>query len=82
MARHALVGCGYRRPGDRGLGSPIELTAQDRVRALRDTLLRTELLPAFEMSAAKLDGFVARIRERRPKMLFGYPGAVAYRSPC
>ena len=25
-------------------GSPIELTAQDRVRALRDTLLRTELL--------------------------------------
>ena len=59
-------------------GSPIELTAQDRVRALRDTLLRTELLPAFEMSAAKLDGFVARIRERRPKMLFGYPSALSH----
>ena len=59
-------------------GSPIELSAQDRVRALRDKLLRTELLPAFEMSAAKLDGFVARIRERRPKMLFGYPSALSH----
>jgi phenylacetate-CoA ligase len=34
-------------------GSPIELGAQDRVRVLRDALLRTELLPAFEMSEAK-----------------------------
>jgi len=59
-------------------GSPIELTAQDRVRAIRDTLLRTELLPAFEMSEAKLDGFVARIRARRPKMLFGYPSALSH----
>jgi len=59
-------------------GSPIELTAQDRVRALRDKLLRTELLPAFEMSEAKLDGFVARIRERRPSMLFGYPSALSH----
>ncbi len=59
-------------------GSPIELTAQDRVRALRDRLLRTELLPAFEMSDAKLDGFVARIRKRRPRMLFGYPSALSH----
>jgi phenylacetate-CoA ligase len=59
-------------------GSPIELGAQDRVRALRDKLLRTELLPAFEMSEAKLDGFVAAIRARRPKMLFGYPSALSH----
>ncbi|ACR01864.1 phenylacetate--CoA ligase family protein [Thauera aminoaromatica] len=59
-------------------GSPIELGAQDRVRALRDRLFRTELLPAFEMSATKLDGFVARIRARRPKMLFGYPSALSH----
>ena len=59
-------------------GSPIELTAQDRVRALRDKLLRTELLPAFEMSEAKLDDFVARIRARRPNMLFGYPSALSH----
>ena len=59
-------------------GSPIELGAQDRVRALRDRLLRTELLPAFEMSGRKLDGFVAAIRRRRPKMLFGYPSALSH----
>ncbi|MCD0423655.1 AMP-binding protein [Rubrivivax sp. JA1024] len=59
-------------------GSPIELGAQDRVRAWRDRLLRTELLPAFEMSESKLDGFVAAIRARRPKMLFGYPSALSH----
>ncbi|QGZ40602.1 phenylacetate-CoA ligase [Pseudoduganella flava] len=59
-------------------GSPIELKAQDRVRALRDRLLRTHLLPAFEMSTAKLDGFVERIRAHRPRMLFGYPSALSH----
>ena len=59
-------------------GSPIELGAQDRVRALRDRLLRTALLPAFEMSAKRLDDFVAQIRARRPKMLFGYPSALSH----
>ncbi|MFO1412788.1 MAG: phenylacetate--CoA ligase family protein [Burkholderiales bacterium] len=58
-------------------GSPIELGAQDRVRALRDAVMRTELLPAFEMSDAKLDHFLERIRARRPRMLFGYPTAIA-----
>ena len=59
-------------------GSPIELGTQDRLRALRDALMRSELLPAFEMSEAKLDDFVARIRRRRPRMLFGYPSALAH----
>lgn len=59
-------------------GAPIELGAQDRVRALRDRLLRSELLPAFEMSDAKLYAFVERIRARRPKMLFGYPSALSH----
>ena len=59
-------------------GSPIELGAQDRVKALRDKLLRTELLPAFEMSEAKLDGFIAAIRRKRPRMLFGYPSALSH----
>ena len=59
-------------------GSPIELGAQDRVRALRDKLLRTQLLPAFEMSEPRLDGFVAAIRARRPRMLFGYPSALSH----
>ncbi|WP_275983213.1 phenylacetate--CoA ligase family protein [Propionivibrio soli] len=59
-------------------GSPIELGAQDRVRGLRDALMRTELLPAFEMSDANVSRFVERIRERRPKMVFGYPSAISH----
>ena len=67
--------------GDREIvlwGSPIELGAQDRIRALRDRLLRTRLLPAFEMSKAKLDEFLDEIRSFRPSMLFGYPSALAH----
>ena len=57
-------------------GSPIELGAQDWLRSMRDRLLRTVLLPAFEMSKSKLEAFVAGIRARRPLMLFGYPSAL------
>ena len=59
-------------------GSPIELGAQDRLRAMRDGLMRTKLLPAFEMSEDRLDDMVAAIRRRRPRMLFGYPSALAH----
>ncbi|MEO7320596.1 MAG: AMP-binding protein [Nitrosospira sp.] len=65
--------------GDREMvvwGSPIELGAQDGIRALRDRVLRTRLLPAFEMSEQKLDRFLDEIRAMRPKMLFGYPSAL------
>jgi len=58
-------------------GSPIELSAQDRLRGLRDRFQRTQLLPAFAMGEAQLDAFVAAIRRRRPRMLFGYPSALA-----
>jgi len=66
--------------GDRELvvwGSPIELGAQDRVRRLRDALLRSTLLPAFEMSEANLDRFVTTIVGCRPAMLFGYPSSLS-----
>ena len=59
-------------------GSPIETKSQDRLRGIRDRLMRSRLLPAFEMSEQKLDAFVQQIRERRPKMLFGYPSALAF----
>lgn len=58
-------------------GSPIELGAQDRLKQWRDKLLRTRLLPAFEMSERKLDEFVTTIRSVRPRMLFGYPSALS-----
>lgn len=66
--------------GDREIvvwGSPIELGAQDRLRILRDRLLRSELLSAFEMSPENLRRFVARIRAVRPAMLFGYPSSLS-----
>jgi len=59
-------------------GSPIELGTQDRVRMLRDKLMRTRLLPAFEMSEARLNAFVDEIRTMRPRMLFGYPSSISH----
>jgi phenylacetate-CoA ligase len=41
-------------------------------------MLRTQLLPAFQMSPEKLDGFLERIRAARPRMLFGYPSALSH----
>jgi len=57
-------------------GSPIELAAQDRMRGLRDRLLRTRLLSAFEMSEANLDRYLDVILRLRPRMVFGYPSAL------
>lgn len=59
-------------------GSPIELGKQDHLKEWRDKLLRTQLLPAFEMSEPKLDQFITTIRRVRPRMLFGYPSALAH----
>jgi phenylacetate-CoA ligase len=59
-------------------GSPIEHGAQDRIRRLRDQVMRSRLLPAFEMSEAGLDRFVATIHSSRPRMLFGYPSALSH----
>ena len=58
-------------------GSPIEVGSQDRVKAFRDALMRTRLLPAFEMSESRLDDFLSEIRRVRPRMLFGYPSALS-----
>jgi phenylacetate-CoA ligase len=66
--------------GDKELvvwGSPVELNAQDRVKRFRDALMRSHLLPAFEMSPRNLDRFVDVIRATRPAMLFGYPSSLS-----
>ena len=66
--------------GDREIvvwGSPIELSTQDRVREVRDRILRTRLIPAFEMSEKNLDRCIEEIRAFRPRMLFGYPSSLA-----
>ncbi len=58
-------------------GSPIELGAQDYVRAVRDKMLRTHLIPAFEMSENNLTKFVEQICSLKPAMLFGYPSSIS-----
>lgn len=58
--------------------SPIEIGRQDWVRVVRDRLFRTTLLSAFEMSPERIDRYLAVIRARRPRMLFGYPSALAH----
>ena len=59
-------------------GSPIELGGQDKIKLIRDKLLRTHLIPAFEMSPVKIDGFIRQIKALKPRMLFGYPSALAH----
>ncbi|WP_432377844.1 glycosyltransferase [Duganella sp. P38] len=57
-------------------GSPIELHAQDAWRARRDNIMRSDLLPAFDLSPARLDDYLSRLQKRRPAMLFGYPSVM------
>jgi len=59
-------------------GSPIELGTQDTVRAVRDRLFRSKLLPAFEMADEKIAHFLETIRAFKPRMLFGYPSALSH----
>ena len=65
--------------GDREMviwSSPIELTKQDRVKQLRDWLLRSKLVSSAAMSPADMDRYIAEIRAFRPAMLFGYPSSM------
>ena len=58
-------------------GSPVELGKQDRIKALRDRLLRSHLLPAFQMSDQQMDRYLDFIERTKPRMLFGYASALA-----
>ena len=65
--------------GDREMviwSSPIELTKQDRVKQLRDWLLRSKLVSSAAMSPADMDRYIGEIRAFRPAMLFGYPSSM------
>lgn len=58
-------------------GSPIEIGKQDRLKSLRDSMFRSHLLPAFQMSETKMDQHLDAIERLRPRMLFGYASALA-----
>lgn len=66
--------------GDREMvvwGAPHELGRQDHLRRLRDHLFRSRLLPAFDMGEASLARYCTALRRYRPRVVFGYPSAIA-----
>ncbi|MGH8719908.1 MAG: phenylacetate--CoA ligase family protein [Burkholderiales bacterium] len=66
--------------GDREVvvwGPPVKLGARNQLRNLRDVILRTRLLPIKGISNPQLDEYLKVIQRARPKMLFGYPSALA-----
>ncbi len=57
-------------------GSPIELTRQDRIRGLRDRLMSTRLLSAFEMNDRRITEYLDVIERHGCRQFFGYPSAI------
>ena len=58
-------------------GSPVELTKQDRLRDLRDRVLRTRLLSAFEMNSEIMTRYLDEIKRQGCRRIFGYPSSIA-----
>ena len=58
-------------------GSPIELTRQDRIRAVRDRLINSRLLSAFDLSEAAMTSYGEVLRRYRPVKMYGYASALA-----
>lgn len=57
-------------------GSPLELGRQDRVRGVRDRLLNSRLLSAFDLGEAALARDAEILRRVRPRKLYGYASAL------
>lgn len=57
-------------------GSPVEVTRQDRLRSLRDGLLATRLLSAFEMSEPVMSGYLDLLEKGDCRTIFAYPSSI------
>jgi phenylacetate-CoA ligase len=57
-------------------GSPVEVTRQDRLRRLRDRLLRTQLFSAFEMSEAVMSRYLDLLERDKYRTIFAYPSSI------
>lgn len=57
-------------------GSPVELTRQDRLRNLRDGLLATRLLSAFEMSEPVMDRYLDLLDKGGCRTILAYPSSI------
>ncbi len=73
MRGHEWVGI---RRGEKEMyfwGSPVELSAQDRLKRLRDWLINDGLTSGFELSEDRVAAYFEYWRRWRPRCLFGYP---------
>jgi phenylacetate-CoA ligase len=57
-------------------GSPVEATRQDRIRDLRDRILNTQLLSAFEMNEATMDRYIQLLQKGDCRTIFAYPSSM------
>lgn len=57
-------------------GSPLEITRQDRTRSLRDRLLNSQLLSAFDLGDQALAEHADAILRFRPAKMYGYASAL------
>lgn len=79
-ARWRARGWWQIRPGDREIllwGAPVELKTQDRLKTWRDRLLNQILLSAFDMTAGRMDAYIAAFQRFRPACVYGYPSSLA-----
>ena len=58
-------------------GSPVELAAQDRLKAVRDALTNHRLLNAFRMTPSAMSAYLDEIARFDPVHIFGYPSSIA-----
>jgi len=57
-------------------GSPIELSAQDRLKEFRDLLFNTKLLSAFRMDEKTMRDYILFLKRYKPKHIFGYASSI------
>lgn len=57
-------------------GSPVEVTRQDRLRGIRDSLLATKLLSAFEMSEPIMSHYLDLLLKGDCRTIFAYPSSM------
>jgi phenylacetate-CoA ligase len=57
-------------------GSPIEITRQDYIRSMRDLLLNSKLLSAFNLGERNLLTYCETIIRYRPVKMYGYASAL------
>lgn len=58
-------------------GAPVELSRTDRIKTLRDRAINQMVLNAFEMSPARMDGYLGLIQAFQPVCLYGYASSLA-----